>query len=51
MQLQLKVKETGETTYLVSKKQQRKYRVTYLEIWKWEKSPIDALNAKGQHEW
>ena len=36
MQLQLEVKETGEATYLVSKKQQTKYRVTYLEVWKWE---------------
>ena len=31
MQLQLKLKKTAEITYLESKKQQRRYRVTYLE--------------------
>ena len=50
MQLQLKLQKTAEITYLKAKKQQTRYRVTYLEVSKKKKSVIDILNAKGQHE-
>ena len=32
MQLQLELKKTAETTYLVTNKQETNHRVTYLEV-------------------
>ena len=34
MQLQIKLQKPAEITYLEVNKQQTKYRLTYLEIWK-----------------
>ena len=50
MQLQVKQQKTAKTTYLEGRKQQVRYCLTYLEVLKEEKGPIDVVQAKTQHQ-
>ena len=37
MELQVKLEKREETTYLEENKQQTRYRLTYLDVWKLKK--------------
>ena len=49
-QLQVKLRETWEITYLKAKKLETRYLETYLDVSKKKKFTIDILKAEEQHK-